>query len=816
LASGRAELSEATAAADPELVAVFDLAGPVDDFYKAAAKVPGLEFLFTVEGESLAPDDDFFFSDEDGDVQDREVPQSLYMVMTSARALTELIRIFDLWKADPKVRLSRGLAPLKTVFALLRSIRRWGPTDRVHETGLIETWRADAAVAGAQTMRVELELWYRSDSTRRDQAAAAVASAIEAANGQVITSSVISEISHHGILAEIPRDQVERVLRDGVDSIELLAVEDVMLACPSVQWTSHFPDARSSLSDGTVDESTATGDPRVALLDGVPLANHVALAHRLIIDDPDGHSTAYSPAQQCHGTAMSSLIIHGAATETVPALKNPLYVRPILRPHSFLTDWETFPNDELLVDLLYRSLKRIFEGDQDGVPVAPSVRIVNLSIGDPARTFVRRMSPHARLLDWFAHKYNVIFVVSAGNHDGAESEPTVSLSTIDDPEALHTEALRSLRDSVRLRRLLAPAEAINAITVGATHSDGADPRTLPATVVDPLADGVPASYSSVGFGYRRAVKPEVLLPGGRQIFQRPVESQDSQVKLEQTPVADVAGLAVAAPGLAGELDGIALTCGTSNAAALASHSVARILEMLETPDVDAGDFEFPADEYHPVLAKALFIHAASWGDLKQTLVQGLDITGQGTRHTITQLLGYGAVNDTRLMTATSRRVVLVGAATIHADERHSYHFPLPSALRAQAEWKRLTVTLAWISEVNPRTQRYRMARLSFAAPRDPLGVDSTEADARAMTRGTVQHQVLEGRSAAVFDEGDSVAMDVDCRVDVGSKKTETRYGLVASLEVGTTIQADIHAQIRDALRTRVQQQVRERVRPTPS
>ena len=58
----------------------------------------------------------------------------------------------------------------------------------------------------------------------------------------------------------------------------------------------------------------------------------------------------------------------------------------------------------------------MFEGDGDDPPTAPSVRVVNLSIGDPARTFVRRLSPLAKLVDWLGHKYNVVVVVSAGNH----------------------------------------------------------------------------------------------------------------------------------------------------------------------------------------------------------------------------------------------------------------------------------------------------------------------------------------------------------------------------------------------------------------
>lgn len=68
------------------------------------------------------------------------------------------------------------------------------------------------------------------------------------------------------------------------------------------------------------------------------------------------------------------------------------------------------------MDLVHRCFVRMFEGDGSSPPAAPSVRVINLSIGDPARMFARQLSPLARLLDWLTFKYNRIVVVSAGNH----------------------------------------------------------------------------------------------------------------------------------------------------------------------------------------------------------------------------------------------------------------------------------------------------------------------------------------------------------------------------------------------------------------
>jgi hypothetical protein len=90
------------------------------------------------------------------------------------------------------------------------------------------------------------------------------------------------------------------------------------------------------------------------------------------------------------------------------------------------------------------------------------------------------MSPWARLLDWLAFRYAVLFIVSAGNDlrpltvDAPGN--TLPGMTPDERAALAFTALTSENTG---RRLIAPAEAINVLTVGAAHSDGAQPVAVP-------------------------------------------------------------------------------------------------------------------------------------------------------------------------------------------------------------------------------------------------------------------------------------------------------------------------------------------------
>jgi Subtilase family len=802
LEAERAQLTEQTGSPEPELVAVFDLAGTVEAFMRAAAKVDGLEFLSELQEDKVDPDDDFFY-ETDGETQDDKVPQSLYMVMTNAQAVTELVRLFELWQEDQTITFERGLNPLKQVFVLLRAIRRWGPEDRVRETGLLEQWHEDVSV-GQSIARVEIELWYRDDPTVRSVAQARVTEVVQASGGVVLASSDQEEIAYHAVLADIPMTQVEQVLARGPEAIELLTTETVMLVSPSRPMT--FPATEPTLTDELqFDATLPEGRPQVGLLDGVPLVNHACLERRLIVDDPDDRGEKYAVGQLNHGTSMASLIAHGDLLTPGPSLPHPIYVRPILEPHEHFRE-ERVPPSDLLVDLVHRAFHRMFEGDGDNDPAASSVRVVNFSVGDPKRIFIRRLSPLARLLDWLAHKYNLVIVVSAGNHPSVT--PTVMAEDLSDLPSLQSTAARSLFERARYRRLLSPAEAINVLSIGALHED-ATVQELPSTVVDVIKAGTPASYSPVGYGFRRSVKPDVLLPGGRVVYQAPLDGATEAVELAALPTpATGPGLRVAAPGPGGELTGTSFASGTSNAAALATRAVSSILDMLGDLRQEEEDFPFPDAQYHPVLAKTLLVHASGWHDLLETMRDELGLSGQSIRRELTRLLGYGPVHPERIATAERARVMLLGAGSISKNQRHSFQFPLPADLSASTEWRRLTITLGWISPVSVRTQKYRMARLRFAAPRDDLAIAPVEADANAITKGTIQHQVLEGSSVAAFARGTNLSIDVDCRGELERFPGPVRYGLAASLEVSPEVQIDVHAQVRNSLQTEVRERAR--------
>ena len=179
--------------------------------------------------------------------------------------------------------------------------------------------------------------------------------------------------------------------------------------CP-LRWVDEFQNQDQEALPG----EPPAGFPVIALFDGLPLQAHSRLQGRLIIDDPDSFEGDSPAINRRHGTAMASLILHGDLTVGKAPLPRPLYVRPILRPdpRDWMNHTETVPEETLVIDLIHRAVRRLFEGDGGETPMAPHISIINLSIGIRDRPFDQALSPLARLLDWLAWRYKVLFVVS--------------------------------------------------------------------------------------------------------------------------------------------------------------------------------------------------------------------------------------------------------------------------------------------------------------------------------------------------------------------------------------------------------------------
>lgn len=158
-----------------------------------------------------------------------------------------------------------------------------------------------------------------------------------------------------------------------------------------------------------------------------------------------------------------------------------------------------------------------------------------------------------------------------------------------------------------------------------------------------------------------------------------------------------------------------------------------------------------------------------------------------------------------------QRVIMLGCGELTANQAHVYQVPLPPSLHAQTVRRRLTITLAWLSPINPRHRSYRAAALWFDPPHTELRVQRADADHDAVKRATVQHEVLEGESAVAITAGDSMNVQVNCRPDgAAGLAAPIPYALMVSLETAHPLSVSIYEQVRVAL-----DRIREAVRVRP-
>jgi len=802
--SKRIQLQTAAAGVVPEDVLVLETAGTVEEFIKAVTRVEGFEFLAEYDEQDIPPDDDFFTDKKGAHVA---YTGRVYMVFTNQDAFRQLLRLWQLFQTGGT--FERGFTKWRDVFSLLKDVRPWGVKDRLEETGVLTDWR-ERVQHGDEVVHCEIELWFRSSEQRRLDASQTVRARVQELGGTVLNEGIVAGIHYHGLAVQLPIEMVQQVLNTQIrDQVQLVQSEQIQFFRAAGQMAARAPGEKSP-SSTTFTGPQPVGSPRVALLDGLPLQNHGALASRLLVDDPDGFETDYRADARSHGTAMASLIVWGDLNESDRnPIPHPLYVRPIMRP-VFPPAWtnedsfERVPEGVLVVDLVHRAVRRLFEPDGNTEPVAPNVALVNFSVGILDRPFSGTLSPLARLLDWLSWKHNVLFVVSAGNHmhDVDTGNPWSELERLA-PADLTAVIVQSLVADTRNRRALSPAEAMNAITVGALHDD-ADTATHAASRLDPIPAGYPSPLNAHGLGYRRSIKPDILVTGGRLQFVRPILEQETW--LRPVRVASAPGIEVAAPGpQAGDVTHTAKSQGTSNAAALLSRKGAFLAPIIADLRQGAGGNALAAVP-DAVVIKALLAHGARWGALgpaMQAHFRAIENADKLTEQ-LTRLLGFGRIEVDDVAECSATRVTAISAGSLEPEGGAEHRFPLPPSLSGKGGWRRLTVTLAWFTPVNPLSHKWRQAHLWFESPKSRLHVGRVGPDWQTAQRGTLQHDTFEGESASAFVDGEDIVIRVSCREDAPGLTGSVPYALALTLEVADTLGIDIYLEVQQ----RVQQRLR--------
>jgi len=726
--------------------------------------------------------------DKISDNKEKGISGRLYLCMSNKQAMEKVKSLWNQWDSRDK-KLPRNFGIWTQIFKCLKSVRKWDIQDRLRETGIIEYWQEELKIKEGTASKIpfEIELWYkRDDAKKRRDIQEKLEKLISEGNGNVIASCTINKIHFHAIRAELPSESIKKAINS--EYTRIFRSNDVMFFRPVGQCSVEiYPEGE----EGDFQAGNVSGDPVVAIFDGDPFVNHALLENRLILDDSDDFGSAYQANERKHGTAMASLICHGELDAKEEPLLRPVYFKPIMKPdpEDFINPSRTerIPKEYFLEDIIERSVRRIFEGDGTQEAVAPTVKIINLSIGVSSRMFFNQLSSGAKLLDWLSEKYQVLFCVSAGN---IKTNIDLELSVIDiqllDDNDLSKVTMEKIQNDIRNRKLFAPADSINSITVGALHTDKSNITNL-GNRIDLLPNQVlPSPISAHGHGFRNSIKPEIYFPGGRQLYNH-VNGKYKISGAGKSPGQYVA----TTPVTSGEKNRCVYTRGTSNAAALATRGAAQIFEVLNELNI--------SDEKNiAVLLKTLLIHSASWGNSYADIETCLKNQNNSHkfRKIVSRYIGYGIPDINRVIECTAQRATAIGYGKINKDKKHDFKFPLPLGLSGSNEKRRLTITLAWFSPINTNSRKFRKANLSIKPPNDIIGVDRKDADWQQVKNGTVQHEVLEGNKVVSYQDGNFLLISVVCGEDAGNLDENVHYGLAVTLEVAEGVEISVYEEIK--------------------
>lgn len=732
----------------PERLLVFELRGSIQTFVGAVRRVSGLELI---DEEAL-----------DADEQD-ESP-TLYLLVPDARALGNIASLWRRWVRGDK--LERGFTPWRDVFATLRDIRLWGPQDRVREDERKILAEEIALMDDSAKISLEIELVFRVNEARASEAETALTSAVSAIGGRVSSRCRIVDIAYHAVLAELPVIAVRRIAE--LDAASIAGLDAVMHIRPqSIAMAMGISEAEES----DVTAPLAVDRPAIlALLDGVPVAQHPLLAGALVVDDQFSLEPMAQVSDRHHGTAMSSLILHGDRNRQEPMLRRRVHLVPVLGAG------DNFPADRLIVDMFYLAVLRM-RGTVE--PTAAEVLVINVSLGNARRVFQGQMSPWARLLDRLAYQFGILFVVSAGNHSNAFDISAVA--NFSDYQNLQNAqraqaSMSALGQLVGTRRLLSPAELMNGLTVGAINDDSvsAANRQGSGWSVNPFPTVTSSNPSSaLGPGYANSVKPDILMPGGKEHL-RLVATGTSLSVVPVLP-SRAHGLKVAAPPRSGMANSEHFTSGTSAAAALASRTCHQIHDALESAYGEA--FTSLRHAHRATLLKALLVHAASWPPETVALIKEVIGPADNTQHVrqkdnVRRFLGYGVADPEIAIACASDRATFWAVGELPRDKAVEIRVPIPASINAQAKPHSLSATLAWFTPVVAGRRTYRSVRLKLFDSDDlaALRVDASKAqpDQNSSARGTVFSKRWEGVRAPAISANQEIVFSVQREPDQGA------------------------------------------------
>lgn len=801
----------------PERALVFVTAAPISNFARAAQRV-GLEVLA-----ELAIEEDYEL-DEALIVEHMErVSPTLYATMPTRESFEKLLQI---WRAyQRKEQPADGYSPWWNLFDMLDDLRSWGPNDRLSQESRAEL-EARLPFDEDAEVRLELEVWPKRGIEPRRRWRQEAQTRVFELGGRVIGRSCIEEegFIYDALLVGLSAGAVREMINDpsipeGLATLDGLQFVLPQLVAQSLPFQSEPLDEEGRVKrDGFI-----AGDPiRGLLLDGTPVATHASLDGGVVIEDLHDLVSRSVVVNRRHATSMASLILRGDLEgDGDPVLNSRLLSIPVLVDSD---DEASSPDDRLFVDVVHVALARTFLGDQ---PLAPEAFVVNFSIGIRGSNFAGRISSLARLLDWWAESAGVLFVVSSGNVLQDLRIPGMTSlafadATLEQRRGLVEEAQRNSRHE---RTLLAPSEALNALTVGAASVDVVAPSwdLRPGEVaIQEESEEMAAISTAHGLGPLRSIKPDLLAVGGRHDVRTVAAGEELRLRVVGETGRSGLFVASARDGLGSQ----ERARGSSCAAAMTTRAVLNAAASLTKENGPYGGQELSRMDL-ALITRALAVNASHWPVPAQALYESECLRlgsskSQQAKEEVARKYGYGLLDAELMREAPVFGTTLVGVGSVRKDRATIFDLPLPPSMSGDRVHREMYVTLAWFSPVDPSRARYRLAALeAICSDGDStngdvadkgwgLAMKSGHLDANIIRRGTVwSRRMVPGRvHVPKFDEGTSLPIRVQCRDASGgglNPDDEIKFAIAVSLRLADTVQYDVHEEIREQLLVRVRE-----------
>lgn len=466
-----------------------------------------------------------------------------------------------------------------------------------------------------------------------------------------------------------------------------------------------------------------------------------------------------------HGTQVAGIALYGDIQECIDNNK-------------FIPEFWIFSSKVMYLDETGNAtydINELFEHQLDSavsriVEQYPQCRIINLSLGclDYRMFAGRRQFDIASLIDDLAYRYQVIFVVCAGNYYDWDEHNNY-------PEYLLDETT----DSVKI---IDTASSALGITVGALYNEAIPGPLVPRYVLQP------SHYTRVGPGYRGMIKPELVEIGGGT-------DNDTYVPTINPTWIDDHRL-------------FNLDSGTSLSTPKVAHFLAKLM------------IKYPL--YSNNLIKALLFSSASIPEERPGSLGDCDFFGDATNQkNLLNVYGYGQPNIYKAFYSERNRVLLIRENKIKNNHVHIYPFFVPREFINIKGMRKISIALAFdpvtnknrvdylgvniemhlLKNIDPNTVKQAFSEMNFDNNDEeqiPGALKKKEINlspgSNIRKKGVHQKGIAKFIKTPDIDPDVPLTLVIICKNRWVDKEYEQEYSVIATVEHSENI--DLYNQIR--------------------